>query len=450
MAYYKGKRCSDYSYHAFSFFRICFWEYGRRAFNAGVWLYRIGLFSRPCLGIWKLAKGYAMLKESERKRYFVFHNIHYRSYAITRKAKRIFQVTFILGVVFSQIAFSQSNNNTYDDSYSLSNIVTSAAGEDAAHARARALRFAKLKTLREVIRRIVPYDAFSSVKTPDDKLIDVLVPNLTVKAEEPGNAFYAAIMSARADKEALHKYLHNDGIAFARLNTVPIAALAFYIDEDKKHYLGAESENLFHDVWMKKSRPTGVLRFNFFKPQTPELLDKEFYNAAFSQDKLSKLLTASGQSSLLLLIAQMQPNKIILNAYAAGALHGPKQFNQELNRNESESDQALLERGLERIMLAYEEPWKAANIVIPAPSSAIKTQSLDLVALTPNDALWKTLKLRAESLQNIERISKMRTVENGVAAKLIFYGDVPRLVQDLQRKGVSIFQNNGRIYLQLQ
>jgi hypothetical protein len=321
--------------------------------------------------------------------------------------------------------------------FTVRNVAVDVTAETAAAARESAHAQGQAEALHRLFARILPSDSLAQVPPLKPAQVVELVADFEVSNERTSDVRYLADMTVRFNAGAVHRFLRDNGLAYAENRSKPVVVVPVFGAAGTAQLW--QEENPWWTAWA--SRPPDDALVPLIVP-LGDLADMAAVTAeqalAGDMDRLGALATRYGAEDVLITQAILGGDEATgnLNLQVGTSRLGRRQQSTVIEtfaQAEGETIPALYARAVESVAGAVQEDWKRRNLLRPGSVQEITVR-------VPVHGLddWLDIKHRLAGVAGVQR-SEVRTLSRAeTEVGLTFVGDAQQLVLAMAQSDLDL------------
>lgn len=320
-----------------------------------------------------------------------------------------------------------------DSIFTVRGIPVDATAESVTQARAQAIAQGQARAFDRLIQRLVMDQERQFVPEIGSNEIGSMVTDFSVANERTSDVRYLADMTVRFQGDAVRNFLQRAGVNYAETQARRIVVVPLYRDEEGWRLW--DSPNPWHEAWLDGPYNDDLVPFEAPLGDIDDVtaIDVE---AARNGDSsaLRAIAERYGAQEVLLAEAQVSGNPATVQVQAQRLLGGSgRTVSDQVSQGEGEDLAAALRRAAERVAAAYQDEWKAQNVLRFGSES-------QLVAEVPIQSLgeWMEIRSRLQSLPQIRNIQIIYLTRGEARINLTYLGDQAGLSRILGQRDLSL------------
>lgn len=317
--------------------------------------------------------------------------------------------------------------------FTVRGIKADASAETVTEARSQAIEQGQAKAFDRLMQRLVMREDQQSVPQIDNSEIGSMVTDFSVANERTSDVRYLADMTVRFQPDAVRRFLQRAGVNYAETQSRPMVVLPLY--RDAEGWRLWESPNPWHEAWLNGPYSDDLVPF---EAPLGDIDDVSAIDAAAARNAdpaaLRAIAERYGARAVLLAEAQVSGDPAVIEVQGQRLLgDDDKQVTEEVTQGEDEDLSDALRRAADRIALAYQEEWKAENVLRFGSES-------QLVAEVPIRSLneWMEIRRRLQTLPQVRNIKIIYLTRSAARVNLTYLGDQTGLSRVLSQRDLSL------------
>ena len=262
--------------------------------------------------------------------------------------------------------------------FTVAGVPIDAEAASAAEARELAIAAGQNAALETLLRRLTVEG--TAVPAPDADALAAMIAGFAIDREVVSPTRYRASLTVEFDPSEVRRLLRGGGISYAETVSKPVLVVA--VQRDPGGVLLWEDDNRWRQAWEERPPHGGLVPILL---PLGDVIDLGTVNAARALTSDGEALTALaglyGTSEVVVAVAGLSGTAAVAKpaapdtenadgaASAAGRAltlslrRGKRADERVLIGRTGESERALLERGIQRVVALLEDDWKAANLI---------------------------------------------------------------------------------------
>ena len=320
-----------------------------------------------------------------------------------------------------------------DGIFTVRGIPVDATAESVTQARAQAIAQGQARAFDRLMQRLVMSQDRQFVPQIGSNEAASMVADFSVANERTSDVRYLADMTVRFQADAVRAFLQRAGVNYAETQARPIVVVPLYRDDQGWRLW--DSPNPWHEAWLNGPYNDDLVPF---EAPLGDIDDVTAISVEAARNGDSSALRAIaeryGAQEVLLAEAQVSGNPATVQFQGQRLLGGSGgTVSDQVTQSEGEDLEDTLRRAAERIAAAYQEDWKAQNVLRFGSES-------QLIANVPIRSLgeWMEIRGRLQSLPQIRNIQIIYLTRGEARINLTYLGDQAGLSQVLGQRDLSL------------
>lgn len=342
-------------------------------------------------------------------------------------------VVFVLTAALLSAAAAMPAAAQSGEVYTVRGIPADATAETVTQARSQAIDQGQAMAFDRLMQRLVMSQDRQSVPEIGASEVSSMVTDFSVANERTSDVRYLADMTVRFQPDAVRSFLQRAGVNYAETQARPIVVVPLY--RDAEGWRLWDSPNPWHEVWLNGPYSDDLVPFEAPLGDIDDVsaIDAE---AARNADTgaLQTIAERYGAQEVLLAEAQVSGEPATVQIQAQRLLGGSgRTVSDQLTQGEDEDLGEALRRAADRVAAAYQEDWKAQNVLRFGSES-------QLVADVPIRSLgeWMEIRHRLQSLPQIRNIVIVYLTRGEARVNLTYLGAQEGLDQVLGQRDLTL------------